>query len=172
MKHFLYILFALAFTTSIFAQATANSNVTVTSSLRKGLSISLAAGNLTFGEVILTGVAQTPTITPGNGASFKVVGHPTKNITITFAAANLTNNAWVTTNGGTNSTLVFTPSVTQTGSNSGYVTPAAVTSGNVLPLVNVAGTGNMYVWVGGSLGVAANQAHGDYAGTFTLSVAY
>jgi hypothetical protein len=30
----------------------------------------------------------------------------------------------------------------------------------------------MYIWVGGSLAIAANQANGDYTGTFTLSVAY
>ena len=172
MKTFLHVLFVIAFSASVFAQATASSNATVTAQLKKGLSISQVGGNLSFGEVILTGSAQSPTITPDNGVSFKVIGHPNKNITISFGTATLTNNAWVTTNGGTNATLTFTPSVTQTGSSSTYVGSSAVTTGNSLPLVNVSGDGNMYIWVGGALSVAANQSHGDYTGTFTMSVAY
>ena len=172
MKTLQYVLIAIAFTASVFAQSTANSSATVTAQLKKGLSVSQVGGNLDFGQIILTGNEQTPTITPNNGASFKVIGHPNKNIAITFGTVSLTNNAWVTTNGGTNSTLLFTPSVSQTGSSSSYVGSSSVTSGNILPLVNVSGDGNMYVWVGGQLSVASDQAHGDYTGTFTISVAY
>lgn len=172
MKTLLTFLFATVFTFSVFAQSTANSSATVTASLIKGLSISQVGGNLDFGEIMLTGSVQTPTIASNNGASFKVIGHPGKSITVTFGTVSLTNDAWVTANGGTNASLLFTPSVSQTGSSSSYTGPSAVTSGNVVPLVNVSGDGNLYVWVGGSLAIASSQAQGDYTGTFTLSVAY
>ena len=172
MKTLLTFLFAVVLTFSVFAQTTANSSATVTASLIKGLSISQVGGNLDFGEIMLTGSAQTPAIAPNNGASFEVIGHPGKNVTITFGTVSLTNDVWVTTNGGTNGSLQFTPSVTQTGSSSSYTGPSAVTSGNVVPLVSVSGDGNLYVWVGGSLAIGSSQAQGDYTGTFTLSVAY
>jgi Mat/Ecp fimbriae major subunit len=172
LKTLLLVLFATIFTISVFAQSTANSSATVTASLVKGLSMSQIGGNIDFGSIFLTGAAQNPSILPNNGTSFRVIGHPSKNVTVTFANVNLTNDAWATLNSGTSSSLLFTPSVTQTGSSSSYTGSSAVTSGNVIPLVNVNGDGNMYVWVGGSLAIASNQAQGDYTGTFTLSVAY
>ena len=167
-----FLLTLFAFSTAIFAQSSANASATVTASLKKGLSISNFSGDLAFGEIILNGSVQTPTIAPGSGVRFDVVGHPNKNITITFAGINLTNNAWVIINGGTNGTLAFTPTVHHTGSSSTYTTGTVVTSGGTVALVNVSGDGKLYLWLGGSLAVGASQAHGDYTGSFTMNVAY
>lgn len=158
----------------LFAQSSANATSTVTASLTKGLSIANFTGDLAFGEVIVIGSAQTPTIAPGSGVRFDVLGHPGRSTTITFAGVNITNNAWVTANGGTNATLAFTPSVQHTGSSTTYTGNVPVTSGNSVPLVHVPGTGNgrLYLWLGGSLAVAADQANGNYTGTFTMNVAY
>ena len=172
MKTLLNALFVLAFSASLFAQSTGSANQTITAQLKKGLSITNVGGSLAYGEIILNGSVQTPSITPGAGTSFKVVGHPNKPVTVTFSTASLTNNAWVTTNGGTNGSITFTPNVQHTGSSSTYLAPTAVTSGNAIPLVNVTGDGNLYLWVGGSLAIAAAQPHGDYTGTITMSVAY
>ncbi len=132
-------------------------------------------GVWTFGEIIATGATQNPSIGPAAGANFQVIGHKGKSVSVTFANANLTNNAWVTSNGGTNASLAFTPNVQQTGGSSTYTGPTAVTSGGSVSLANVTpqdGTGTLYLWVGGALNIAANQANGDYTGTFSVTVAY
>ncbi len=155
-----------------YAQSSANATATVLAQLKKGLSVSLIGGNLNFGEIILNGSPQTPTIAPASGATFRVIGHPNKNVVISFNNVTLDNNAWVSSNGGSNGTMVFTPVVKHTGSSSSYNSPADVTSGNSYSLVNVSGDGYLYLWVGGSLSIAANQPHGDYTGTFSVTVAY
>jgi len=157
---------------TIYAQSSASATATVLAQLKKGLSISLIGGSLDFGEIILNGSPQTPSIAPSAGANFRVIGHPGKNVTISFNNVTLNNNAWVSNNGGTNGTMVFTPSVKHTGSSSTYNSPVDVTSGNSVALVNVSGDGYLYLWVGGSLSIAANQPHGDYTGTFSITVAY
>ena len=172
MKTLLSVTLAVIFSAAVLAQSTGSANATITANLKKGLSIAKVGGSLDYGEIILNGSAQNPTITPGSGTNFKVIGHPNKPVTVTFANATLTNNAWVTTNGGTNGTITFTPNVQNTGSASTYTSPTAVTSGSAIPLVNVSGDGNLYLWVGGTLAIGATQAHGDYTGTITMSVAY
>ena len=171
-KKFLLFFLLLTLSGSLFAQSSASASATVTANLKKGLSISNFTGDLSFGEIILTGSAQTPTNNQSSGVRFDELGHPNKNVTITFAGINLTNNAWVTANGGTNATLAFTPGVDHTGNSSTYVTGTAVTSGNSIPLVNTTGDGRLYLWLGGSLAIGASQPHGDYTGSFTMNVAY
>lgn len=172
MKTLVSVLFVLLLSAPIFAQSSASANATVTANLKKGLSISQVGGSLAYGEIILTGSAQTPAITPEDGVSFLVIGHPNKDITVTFSSVTLDNDAWVTANGGSNGTMTFTPEVEHTGENSTYTGATAVTSGNAYTLVNVSGNGNLYLWTGGEIGIGAAQAHGDYTGTFTMSVAY
>lgn len=169
---FCVIFILLGFTSTLLAQSSANASATVTAQLKKGLSITGPAGALDFGEIILTGSAQTPTIAVGSGVRFDVTGHPNKNITITFSGINLNNDAWVLANGGTNATLAFTPSVEHTGNSSTYTTGTAVSSGGTVALVNTTGDGKLYLWLGGELAVGTSQAHGDYTGSFTMNVAY
>lgn len=156
----------------VYAQSSASATATVLAQLKKGLSISLIGGNLNFGEIILNGSPQSPTIDPSTGANFRVIGHPNKSVVISFNNVTLDNNAWVSSNGGTNGTMVFAPVVKHTGSNSSYQSASDVVSGNSYTLVNVSGDGYLYLWVGGSLSIAANQPHGDYSGTFSITVAY
>jgi hypothetical protein len=162
----------LGLSTSLFAQSSASATAEVTAQLKRGLSITNLDGDLDFGEIILTGSPQTPAITPGSGVRFEVTGHPNKDVAITFSGVTLDNNAWVIANGGTNGTLAFTPDVEHTGSSPTYSGPVVVTTGDVVPLVNVTGTGYLYLWLGGSLAIAAAQPQGDYTGTFTMNVAY
>ena len=171
MKKLCSILIVLLLSVSVFAGD--NASATVSASLVKGLAITNVGGSsITFGEIILNGSAQTPTVAPGSGANFEVTGQPNRDVTITFSTADLNNDAWVTTNGGTNGTMTFTPNLEHTGSSSTYSTGTAVTSGNAYTLVNASGTGTLYLWAGGQLSVAADQAWGDYTGTFTVTVAY
>ena len=157
---------------SLYAQNSASANANVTAQLKRGLAITNLDGDLNFGEIILDGSVQTPSIAPGSGVRFEVTGHPNKDVTVTFSGVTLDNFAWVIANGGTNGALDFTPSVEETGSSSTYSSPNPVTTGDVISLDNVTGTGYLYLWLGGSLDIAANQPYGDYTGVFTMNVAY
>jgi len=169
---FCVVFILLGFTSTLLAQSSANASATVTATLKKGLSISNFTGDLDFGQIILTGSAQTPTKNPDDGIRFDVTGHPQKNINITFAGIDLTNSAWVTEKGGTNGTIAFTPSVHHTGNSSTYTAGTVVTSGGTVELVNTSGNGKLYLWLGGSIAIGASQPHGDYTGSFTMNVAY
>ncbi len=164
----------LLFSFTAFAQNTASATSDVTATIAKGLAISNIGGSLDFGEIIATSASQNQTITPASGAEFRVVGHPAKSVTINFNDVTLDNDSWVTDNGGTNSTMTFTPNVEHTGGNSSYLSGTTVSDGNSVALVHQTGTGNgyLYLWVGGQLDIAGNQANGDYTGTFTVTVTY
>ncbi|MCU0415459.1 MAG: DUF4402 domain-containing protein [Ignavibacteriaceae bacterium] len=162
-KLFVVLIF-LALSTSLFAQASASATADVLAQLKKGLTLSNLDGDLDFGEIIVLTTPQTPVITPANGVRFLASGHPNKNVTVTFSG--------VTLNGSGGGTIAFTPDVDHTGNSSTYSLPVDVTSGGSYQLVNTTGTGQLYLWLGGSLAIAANQLEGDYTGTFTLTVAY
>lgn len=169
------IIVSLFLMSSVFAQNSSSADANVTASLKKGLSITNNTGDLNFGEIVLTGSADNPSIAPGNpsaGVKFEVIGHPGKTVAVTFSAVTLTNNAWVSTNGGNNDNLVFTPVVDETQGNSTYGGANNVTSGNSIALTNNGGLGYLYLWLGGSIAIKANQEQGDYVGTFTMNVAY
>ena len=172
MKVLCSALFFFFLSFPLIAQTSASSSVNVTASLIRGLSISNIGGNLAFGEIILTGNAQTPSIAPQNGANFQVTGHPNKNVTITFNPVTLNNNSWAASNGGIAGTILFVPSIENTGTSSSYYSGNVVTSGQTYNLGNISGTGYLYLWAGGSLNIAADQPWGDYTGTLTITVAY
>ena len=163
----------LLFSSNLFAQS-ANAEVKI--SLKKALAISNpGASDVDFGEVLLAGSVLTPSVDPENGANFVVTGHPNRDVAITFGTASITNNAWNTLmGGGTNDAITFTPDVEETSNEPVYGSgsPATVTSGDTETLANITGTGTLYLWIGGELAVADDQEHGDYTGTFTLTVAY
>ena len=159
----------LLFSSNLFAQ-NASANVKIT--LKKALGITNIGGSeILFTEVLLDGGTQTPSVDPENGAQFIVTGHPNRDATITFSSFDLTNDAWNAGN-GTDDVLTFTPDIEQTGSSSSYSGASTVTSGVAETLVNVTGTGTLYLWAGGSVAVRADQEHGEYVGTFQIDVSY
>lgn len=157
------VFFFLGLSTSLYAQASASATAQVLAQLKKGLTLTNIDGDLNFGEIIVTPAPQTPTRTPQFGVRFLASGHPNRNVIVTFGQAILT---------GGSSSITFTPNVEHTGNVSTYTNPSPVTSGSSYQLVNTFGTGLLYLWLGGSLAVAANQEAADYSGTFTMSVAY
>ncbi len=176
-KNLLFFLTILFFSTSsIFAQLSATSSAAVKVSLKKGLTISNVGGSLDFNEVVLTGVATNPSIAPASGAQFLITGAPNKNVYLTYGDLTFDNSVWQTSNAnGTLDDLKFTPDVFETGSTNAFsgaanAMPSGITSAK--PLVNDAGVGKLYLWVGGSIDIAADQAGGEYAGTFSITVAY
>ena len=157
-KLFLIVFVFTAFN-SILAQNSANETVPVSVNLITGLSITHTSGDLSYGEVILDGTAQTPTKTPVNGALLTVAGHPGRDITVSFSSVTLTS-------GGNN--LTFTPDVEYNSLNDNP-SASTVTTGSTTAL---SGSGDGYLWVGGDLSIGATQAPGSYSGNFTLTVAY
>jgi len=157
---------------TVNAQTSASASAQVKVVLVKPLSISLYGGDLDFGEFVLTGSNETLTKAAQNGAIFEVTGHPNRYVTVTFGNVTIDNSAWVAANGGDVGTMTFVPDVKQTGKNSSYANPIDVTSGSSHQLQVQTGLGKLFLWVGGSIGVASNQPQGEYVGTFTVSVEY
>jgi len=119
--------------------------------------------NLDFGNVF-PGVAKTIAIAAPTSGQFQLGGQASGNVNLTFTLpTNLTSGAnnlpigtWTGCHAATNNTTgctTFTPS--------GSATASAFS-----------GTGALFVWVGGTVTPAANQAAGTYNGTVTLTAAY
>ena len=129
------------------------------------LSITSTGGSLNFGDIILTGSLANYQITPALGQQFRIVGNPSRSVSITFNQISLSNSVWVSLNGGTSGTLVFIPAVVNSVNN-------PITSGNFYPLVTSGAVAILDIRVGGSITVSSTQPQGDYTGTFTISVSY
>lgn len=138
----------------------------------KPLSITAINNSINFGEIILTGSTFVYNLHPSQGAVFRIEGHPNRNVIISYNYTSLSNAQWVAQNGGIVGSLNFTPNVVHTGSSSVYDLPEQVANGGSYQLPAVNRTGILYVWVGGSLNIQANQPIGDYTGTFNITVTY
>ncbi len=142
-----------------FAQSSASANVTVQAKVIAALSITPTSATLNFGDVAQ---GTSPVIAPASGIAFTVAGEPNH-------AATLTYNATATLNGPSSSTLTFTANVIGNTTNS-TLGAASLSSGTSITL---SGSGNYYIWLGGSLGsILANQTTGQYSGALTITVSY
>lgn len=159
-----YIIFFMMISSYSFSQSTSqNANASIF--LLAPISITPSVGDLDFGEIILTGSSFTEIIAPSGGKLFVVEGTAGRSVSIFFNSIVIDNVAWVSTFGGTADNITFTPDVElDDGTN--------VNSGDSHPLEDVSGLGELNLWVGGSIFIAANQAHGDYTGLFTVTVSY
>ncbi len=158
----------LLFSSNVFAQSSASAVADISISLIKGLSISQVGGSLTFDEVVLTSSTQTPSISNVEGAHFEVVGHPNRDVTITYNDATLTNtSAW-----NNNETLTFLATMDQSGSSTTHAVNSVSTGGATLPLVNETGIGKLNLWLGGSISILSTQVHGVYEGSISVAVVY
>jgi hypothetical protein len=138
----------------------------------KPLSITAINNTINFGEIILSGSAFVYNLHPSQGAIFKIEGHPNRNVVISYYYTSLSNAQWVSQNGGIVGSLNFAPNVVHTGSSSVFDLPQIVVNGGSYQLQEVNRIGILYVWVGGSLNIQANQPIGDYSGTFNITVTY
>ena len=145
---------------SLFGQSSADTPVNI--SVKKALSITPVSGDLNFGTM-LYGSSSAATITPDLGAKFLIAGSEVRDINVTYSNVSLLNSF-----GG--DPLTFTPEVKETGSSSAYATGGNILNSGVP--VSTGLDGNLYVWVGGSINFDASTPEGEYAGTFTMSIAY
>ena len=155
-----------------YSQKSSNAVAVVSAHLIKGLGTQTIAGNLNFGEIVLSNPGKTVNKNPVEGMEIKISGEPEKNITMTFEPMEISNIQWVSQNGGEEGAIVFTPNVEQTSSNASYINAVPVISGNSYTLPNSDGQGEMYIWVGGNIRITDNQPAGNYSGTFQINISY
>ena len=164
MKQLLVVFLFIAYSNVVNCQ-TASTTASGRVNAVQPLSITSTGGSLNFGDIILTGSLANYQITPALGQQFRIVGNPSRSVSITFNQISLSNSVWVSLNGGTTGTLVFIPAVVNSVNN-------PITSGNFYPLVTSGAVAILDIRVGGSITVSSTQPQGDYTGTFTISVSY
>lgn len=139
-----------------------SANINATANVFAAMTVT-GARDLDFGNVF-PGVAKTVGVAAATSGRFDLTGQASGNVNLTFTLpANLTSGAnnlpigtWTGCTNATNTTTgctAFTPS--------GAASPSAFS-----------GAGALFVWVGGTVSPAANQAAGSYTGTVTLTAAY
>lgn len=165
------ILFLIISFTYSYSQINSNS-ATASVNMIMPLSITAINSTINFGEIVLSGNSFIEYLTPTEGAIFRIKGHPERSVTVSYNFSDLSNSQWVAQNGGTVGSLSFFPEVVHTGANSSYQNPVTVQNGNSYVLITSGSVGVLYIWVGGSINILANQPAGDYIGTFNITVSY
>ena len=166
------LLFLTAFSIA-YAQDNGEATTTIHVSLINALSItSQDNSTLDYGAISLSGNQLSQIIGPESGASFLVLGHPDKDIFLSFSETTLDNTIWSKENKGKQGTLTFVPSVVHTKDNAIFSNPTGVSSGGTYKLTKNSSVGKLYLWVGGKIDIKKNQPEGDYTGTFTINVTY
>lgn len=161
-----YLFFFLTINSISFAQRVSQTESALASAyFLLPLSITATAGELDFGEIILTGSNFTTSINPFSGKIFIVNGQPGRDIMIGFSSSILNNNNWVSSYGGQLGSLEFNPDVRLSNNN-------IVLSGDTQTLIFSSGIGELVLNVGGSIDIQSNQPTGNYEGQFTITVAY
>lgn len=164
MLKYLQILL-LFISSSIFGQNSGYQSGSASANLILPLSIETGAGDLDFGDILITGATQKKSISPRNGQQFIVRGQSNRNISVVFSQVELNNFLWVSNNSAESATLNFSPEVQLQNSND-------IKSGENLILAPNGLIGEVIFNVGGSIEIEANQPEGDYEGIFVISVSY
>lgn len=149
----------VAFTASAAsAQSTDSESATISATVIAALSVA-KSGDMSFGSVAQN-TASTIEVTDGGAVKFTVEGEPNSSVTFTLTSpANLTNGA---------NNLPFADDV-QFNTTDAPGTAAALASSATEAL---SGTGELFVYLGGTVTAGAAQATGAYSGTFTVQVDY
>ncbi|MBK6422377.1 MAG: DUF4402 domain-containing protein [Gemmatimonadales bacterium] len=164
MRTFTRVSAALAAILSLSAAGASaqSANINATATVYQALTVT-GARALDFGSVF-PGVAKSIVVSDATSGRFDLTGQASANVNVSFTLpTNLTSGAnnlpigtWTGCTNPTNSTAgctSFTPSAS--------ATPTAMS-----------GAGALFVWVGGTVSPAANQAAGSYTGVVTLTAAY
>ncbi len=145
------------------AQAqTQTAGVTATATVQSPINVS-GAVNLAFGNVF-PGVTKVIAVTAATAGRFDVTGQASAPVLMTFVLpANLTS--------GTNNLPIGTwtghHNIANAPAGGTNFTPSAGTTNSAF-----SGTGTLFVFVGGTVTPASNQAAGAYTGTVQLTVTY
>lgn len=161
-----YILFILILLSSlIYGQENGYQAGSASVNLMMPLSIESGAGDLDFGDFLVTSSTSKETIQPKNGKEFIVKGEAKRNISVIFNDVELTNLVWLSGNNGSPGSLTFIPNVILENNKK-------VKSGDNVVLNQVGLIGEIRIMVGGSITIRKNQPVGEYEGLFVISVTY
>ncbi len=160
MKHLYYGAAAL---TAVLLSAASSYAITVTGNASAVIRRNIAATEtqtMNFGTISSGATAGTVTLSPAGVRSstlsyygtsrpgiFSITGEPSTPLTVSFGNGTLSNGA---------NTMTLSNFTTST-------TPASSTTDS---------SGNLTLNVGADLAVAANQASGNYTGTYTVTISY
>jgi hypothetical protein len=139
-----------------------SANISATATVFQAMTVT-GARTLDFGTVF-PGVAKAIGVAAATSGRFDLTGQNSANVNLTFTlpgnltsgSDNLPIGSWTGCSNATNTTAgctAFTPSGSATAS-------------------SFSGAGALFVFVGGTVTPAANQAAGTYTGTVTLTAAY
>jgi len=146
-----------------FAQPTSTSNATAQVSITVNTAVQLQKNNdLAFGTVVqgVTSATVNPITGGASAARFTMTSPVNQDITVQYTTTDLTS--------GTN-TIGFSGAGTLSGNqNLAQGSSTTVTNNSTVTTTN----GTYYFWAGGTATLAANQAAGQYSGSFTLTVSY
>lgn len=162
MKQYLFTALALLLVGGISASAqrSASSNAQCTTVVVRALSIEKNQ-DLDFGTQAQGAGEVTIPTTDSRAVKFTVRGEDNMEVLMTYSAPSA-----LTTFAGDE--LPFTASVSNNAADDA-ATASALVSGSTH---NLNGTGYQYVYLGGTIDVAADQARGFYTGQFDLNVEY
>ena len=156
----------LLISSNLFAQDHANSSATVNIKILKALSMSATDNSIDFPDYAAIGDGGgTTTVTPGtqDAANFLVQGEEDEAISVSYDAT--VSLSHVTDN--TAPDLTFTPDVDASIDNVSKSSDV-VNDGSV----KLNSSGDLNLWVGGSITILNTSNAGSYQGTFNISVAY
>lgn len=167
MKIFNTIALSILFSIILFASQGFAQSATTTASGTVLEPLTVSATALSFGESIFPGIDEVVERTAAEAAQFDVAGEAGKEITATFTLPTELTGAttplsitFSTTDGG------HATSSTDQGSATGFDPNGALTT------TLEAASGELYIWLGGTVEPADNQPAGSYTADITLDTAY
>jgi hypothetical protein len=164
-KQILFILFLIITSRVIYSQNISSISADATANLIYPISLQAGAGDLDFGEIILTGLPIVESIKPKVGKEFIIQGQKGRSITIYYKKVPLDNYEWALKFNGKFGRLVFYPEVV-------LYNNRKLNSGDNIFLKTTGAIGEARIYVGGKIKISATQPIGNYRGLFIISVAY
>jgi len=157
MKNLFLVTGLLLIAVTISFSQTASVTATVNTALSVVKTSDLAIG------VVVKGNTKTILSTGAGAAAFTVSGEANQSTNVTVAFPTVLTDAGSNTMAFTGQTPIHNSVNTQGGTAFGALTGGSATLNS---------TGDLYIWMGGGVTAAANQASGNYSATISVTVAY
>jgi spore coat protein U-like protein len=161
LTHSLAVVVCLVGLTSTAAAQSNSGSITATALVQQPINVN-GAVNLSFGNVF-PGVNKAVLLTDAGAGRFDVTGQASTPVNLAFTALP-TNLA----NGGNNLPVSFSSGYNTSNSAAGATSFAPGSGAST----SLSGTGALFVFLGGTVTPAVNQAAGTYTATVTLQVTY
>lgn len=143
-----------------------DNSVTVTASGTVLQPLDVTGTNLTFSDEIFPGIDEAVAHTEAGAAQFDITGEDGREINVEFTLPTELDGAGETT-------LPISFDTDDAGSNEDDVQGSAVAfDPNSSETLNLSATGTLFIWLGGTVEPASDQAAGAYSGEITLDLTY